>query len=87
MTTPDPPDRSATARAGLAGDVNGFFGLVVDNVSILAFIATVLIGVYGLPADVVYGRMFPGTALGVLVGNALYAAMPVRSRGAKVAAT
>jgi hypothetical protein len=52
--------------------------LVVDNLSILAFIATVLIGVFGFPADVVYQRMFPGTALGVLVGNALYTWMALR---------
>lgn len=59
------------------GDVNGFFGLVVDNLSILAFIATVLIGAFGFPADAVY-RMFPGTALGVLLGNLAYTAMAVR---------
>ena len=61
-----------------AGDVNGFFGLVVDNLSILAFIATVLVGAFGFPAEVVFARMFPGTALGVLVGNALYTAMAIR---------
>ncbi len=60
-----------------AGDVNGFFGLVVDNVSILAFIATVLVGVFGMPAEIVYTKMFPGTALGVLVGNLLYTRMAI----------
>lgn len=63
-----------------AGDINGFFGLVVDNLSILAFMATVLIGAFGFPADVVFNRMFPGTALGVLVGNLLYSWMAVRLR-------
>ena len=52
----------------VAGDLNGFFGLVVDNLSILGFIAMALIGIFGFPAEVVFGRMFPGTALGVLVG-------------------
>ena len=60
-----------------AGDINGFFGLVVDNVSILAFIATVLVGVFGMPAEIVYTKMFPGTALGVLVGNLLYTRMAI----------
>ena len=60
------------------GDINGFFGLVVDNLTILAFLASALIGIFGFPAEVVFGRMFPGTALGVLVGNALYTAMARR---------
>ena len=53
------------------GDINGFFGLVVDNLTILAFLASALIGIFGFPAEVVFGRMFPGTALGVLVGLGL----------------
>ena len=62
----------------VAGDLNGFFGLVVDNLSILGFIAMALIGIFGFPAEVVFGRMFPGTALGVLVGNLLYTWMARR---------
>jgi len=31
-------------------------------------LSAVLIGGYGIPADIVFGRMFPGTAIGVLVG-------------------
>jgi len=65
----------ASARGG---DVNGVVGLVVDNVSILAFIATVLIGAFQFPAEVVFQRMFPGTALGVLIGNACYTWMARR---------
>jgi len=55
----------------VATDLNGFFGLVVDNLSILGFIAMSLTGFFGVPAEVVFTRMFPGTALGVLVGNVL----------------
>ncbi|WP_119717543.1 SulP family inorganic anion transporter [Cognatilysobacter tabacisoli] len=62
----------------VAGDLNGFFGLVVDNLSILGFIAAALIGIFGFPADVVFQRMFPGTAFGVLVGNLAYTAMARR---------
>jgi AGZA family xanthine/uracil permease-like MFS transporter len=54
------------------GDVNGFLGLVVDNLSVLALLAGVLIGAFGVPADIVFGKMFPGTALGVLVGDLIY---------------
>ena len=62
----------------VAGDINGFFGLVVDNLTILAFLATTLVGVFGFPAEFVYARMFPGTALGVLFGNLVYTAMARR---------
>ena len=56
-----------TAQRPAAGDINGFFGLVVDNISILAFIATVLVGVFGMPAEIVmrhrptqFGHLFTG---------------------------
>ncbi|WP_066094364.1 hypothetical protein [Xanthomonas massiliensis] len=68
----------ARPRWFVAGDLNGFFGLVVDNLSILGFIAMALVGMFQFPADVVFGRMFPGTALGVLVGNLLYTLMARR---------
>lgn len=61
-----------------AGDINGFFGLVVDNLSILGFLATALVGIFGFPAEFVFTRMFPGTALGVLVGNGMYTLMARR---------
>ena len=60
------------------GDVNGFLGLVVDNLSVLGLLAAVLITGYGVPAAVVYGRMFPGTAMGVLVGDLIYTWLAVR---------
>ena len=60
------------------GDVNGFLGLVVDNLSVLALLAAVLIGGYGVPASIVFGRMFPGTALGVLVGDLIYTWLALR---------
>jgi AGZA family xanthine/uracil permease-like MFS transporter len=69
---------ASAARTGAAGDINGFLGLVVDNLSILAFLAAALVGVFGVPADIVFLRMFPGTALGVLLGNLAYAGMARR---------
>jgi AGZA family xanthine/uracil permease-like MFS transporter len=60
------------------GDVNGFLGLVVDNLSVLALLSAVLIGGYGIPAAIVFGRMFPGTALGVLVGDLIYTWLALR---------
>jgi len=72
---PSPPHRLPWIAAG---DINGFFGLVVDNLSILGFIASALIGVFGFPAEIVFARMFPGTALGVLIGNLVYTGMARR---------
>src|SRR5450755_4693231 len=60
------------------GDVNGFLGLLVDNLSVLALLAAVLIGGFGIPAAIVFGRMFPGTALGVLIGDLAYTWLAVR---------
>ena len=70
--------KHAGSRWFVAGDLNGFFGLVVDNLSILGFIAAALVGIFAMPADVVFQRMFPGTALGVLVGNLIYTWMARR---------
>ncbi|MFK2891554.1 hypothetical protein ISS98_10515 [Dyella flagellata] len=59
-------------------DFNGFLGLLVDNLSVMAFLATALIGIFGFPAELVYTRMFPGTTLGILLGNLAYTAMARR---------
>jgi adenine/guanine/hypoxanthine permease len=60
------------------GDINGFFGLMFDNVTVLSFLAGVLVFAFGFPADIVYTRMFPGTAFGVLFGDLVYTWMAFR---------
>ena len=62
----------------MGGDVNGFLSLLVDNLSVLALLSAVLISGFGLPAAIVFGRMFPGTALGVLLGDLIYTWLAVR---------
>jgi adenine/guanine/hypoxanthine permease len=54
------------------GDLNAFFGLMLDNVTILVVLTGILVGVFGYPAGKVYSLMIPGTALGVLFGDAVY---------------
>lgn len=54
------------------GDLNGFFGVMFDNVTVLAFLAFILTGIFEMPGDIVYGKIFPGTAFGVLVGDIIY---------------
>jgi AGZA family xanthine/uracil permease-like MFS transporter len=56
-----------------AGDIDGFFGLFVDNLLQLMLIQVLCTGVCGLPADFVAGRILPGAALSILLGNAFYA--------------
>ncbi|MBI5647492.1 MAG: hypothetical protein HY962_11225 [Ignavibacteriae bacterium] len=69
---------STRVRWFALGDLNGFFGLMFDNLTVLSFLAGILIFAFGFPADIVYTRMFPGTALGVLFGDAVYTWMAWR---------
>lgn len=62
----------------VVGDLNGFFGLAFDNVTNLSFLAGILIFAFGFPADIVYKKMFPGTAIGVLFGDLVYTWMAFR---------
>jgi len=62
----------------VVGDLNGFFGLMFDNLTVLSFLAGILIFVFKFPADIVYTRMFPGTAFGVLFGDLVYTWMAFR---------
>lgn len=54
------------------GDLNAFFGLMLDNVTNLVILSGLLVAVFGYPADKVYTLMIPGTALGVLIGDLIY---------------
>jgi AGZA family xanthine/uracil permease-like MFS transporter len=69
---------STTYRWFAVGDINGFFGLMFDNLTVLSFLAGILIFAFKYPADIVYTRMFPGTAFGVLVGDLVYTWMAFR---------
>lgn len=60
------------------GDLNAFFGLMVDNMTQLVIMASILVGVFQFPREVVYQRMIPGSAIGVLVGNLVYTVMAIR---------
>jgi len=60
------------------GDFNGFFGLMFDNLTVLSFLAGILVFVFKFPAEIVYTRMFPGTAFGVLFGDLVYTWMAFR---------
>jgi AGZA family xanthine/uracil permease-like MFS transporter len=55
-----------------AGDVNAFFGLMLDNVANLLLIVSLLRVVFEFPTEVALRSMIPGTAIGVLVGDLLF---------------
>ena len=54
------------------GDVNAFFGLMLDNIAGMVTLVSLLTFVFGLPTDKVLSHMVPGTAIGVLVGDLLF---------------
>ncbi|HEX9127208.1 MAG TPA: MFS transporter [Methylomirabilota bacterium] len=60
------------------GDWSAFFGLALDNTTQLVILSSLLIGVFKFPPDLVLGRMVPGTAAGVLVGDVVYTILAVR---------
>ncbi|MEO8277377.1 MAG: NCS2 family permease [Thermoanaerobaculia bacterium] len=55
------------------GDVDGFFGLALDNLVQLLVIDGLCRGVLGFPVELVYGRILPGAAVSLLIGNLYYA--------------
>jgi len=55
-----------------SGDVNAFFGLMLDNIADLVLAVSLLAVVFEFPANFAVTRMVPGTAIGVLVGDLLF---------------
>lgn len=54
------------------GDVNAFFGLMLDNVAQLLLTVATLSAVFAFPTNFALRYMVPGTAIGVLVGDLLF---------------
>lgn len=55
------------------GDIDGFFGLALDNLVQLLLIDALCRGILGFGDDLLYGRVLPGVAVSLLVGNVFYA--------------
>ena len=55
------------------GDIDGLFGLFVDNLLQLLLILTLCPLVCGFPPDFVVGTVLPGAAISVAAGNFFYA--------------
>jgi AGZA family xanthine/uracil permease-like MFS transporter len=54
------------------GDIDGFFGLALDNLVQLLLIDALCRFVLGFPPELVYGRVLPAAAISILVGNIYY---------------
>lgn len=61
-----------------AGDVNAFFGLMLDNVANMVLTVSLLVGAYHFDATFAIRYMIPGTALGVLTGDLCFTWMAFR---------
>ena len=55
-----------------SGDVNAFFGLMLDNLAGLVLAVGLLSATFAFPAKFCLYYMIPGTALGVFVGDLLF---------------
>ena len=53
--------------------MDGFFGLFVDNLIQLILITQLCGGLLGMPDALLFGRILPGVAVSLLVGNLFYA--------------
>lgn len=68
-----PPTPNATSPWFVRGDIDGFFGLFIDNLLQLMLIAVLCKVVCGFPSDLITDRVLPGAAVSILLGNLFYA--------------
>lgn len=76
-STIDPPLAPSRYSWSRRGDVNAFFGLMLDNIGDMILMAGLLVS-FGFPKDFVLTRMIPGTAVGVMVGDLIFTLMAFR---------
>lgn len=60
------------------GDIDGFFGLALDNLVQLLLIDALCRTVLGFPNELIYGRVLPGAVVSLVVGNLFYSWQAVR---------
>lgn len=60
------------AKLFVPGDLDGFFGLFIDNLLQLMLIAVLGSAVAGLPESLITHRILPGAAVSILLGNIFY---------------
>jgi AGZA family xanthine/uracil permease-like MFS transporter len=60
------------------GDLNAFFGLMLDNAAVMVLLVGLISGKGAFDAGFVLSHMIPATALGVLFGDLVYTALAFR---------
>ncbi len=70
---PAPVSDSPNLPWFVRSDLDGFFGLFIDNLLQLMLIAVLCKVVSGLPSELITGRILPGAAVSILIGNLFYA--------------
>jgi AGZA family xanthine/uracil permease-like MFS transporter len=55
------------------GDIDGFFGLALDNLIQILLIISLCTYLLGLPTDIIYLKILPGIAVSLIIGNLFYA--------------
>jgi len=60
------------------GEFSAFLALFIDNLGVLVFLSSILIFTFHFPSDIIFTRMIPGTALGVLFGDLVYTWLALR---------
>jgi AGZA family xanthine/uracil permease-like MFS transporter len=64
--------KTANYQWAAPGDINAFFGLMLDNIAGLVLAVGILTSVFSFPVDFALRYMVPGTAIGVLIGDLLF---------------
>jgi AGZA family xanthine/uracil permease-like MFS transporter len=71
-------DIRSRPRWFVCGDVDGFFGLAIDNLIQILLIVSLCQGVLGFSSSLVYARILPGVALSLILGNCYYSWLAYR---------
>ena len=53
-------------------DIDGFFGLAIDNLVQLILIVSLCKMLCGMPDELIFGVILPGAAISILLGNLFY---------------
>ena len=72
--SPSSPSSSATSPCWFVrGDIDGFFGLALDNLIQVLLISSFWTQVLGFSPDRLFDRVLPGIAISLVSGNLFYA--------------
>ena len=70
--------RKDMRRLFVKGDIDGLFGLGLDNLVNLILMSSLCLGFLKFSNELFYGQILPGAAIGMIVGNAFYAWQAIR---------